>query len=43
MMGQVMMEIPSTYIHSNIIYPDENEYSCDDEDVAAGVDPVVMQ
>lgn len=38
-----MIEIPSTYIHSNIVYPDENEYSCDDEDVAAGVDPAVMQ
>jgi hypothetical protein len=35
--------IPRAYIHSNIMYPDENAYSCDEEDVAHGVNPVIMQ
>ncbi|CAD8090695.1 unnamed protein product [Paramecium sonneborni] len=40
---EVSHKIPSTYIHTNIVYPDENEYSCDEEDQAVGVDPLAIQ
>ncbi|CAK56966.1 unnamed protein product (macronuclear) [Paramecium tetraurelia] len=40
---QLTLKIPPTYIHTNITYPDENEYSCDEEDQAAGVDPLTIQ
>ncbi|CAD8170298.1 unnamed protein product [Paramecium octaurelia] len=40
---QLSRKIPPTYIHTNIVYPDENEYSCDEEDQALGVDPLAIQ
>lgn len=40
---QLTHKFPPTYIHTNIVYPDENDYSCDEEDCAAGVDPVAIQ
>ncbi|CAD8106271.1 unnamed protein product [Paramecium sonneborni] len=40
---QTNIQLPIVYIHSNIVYPDENEYSCDEEDLEAGIDPKVMQ
>ncbi|CAD8070722.1 unnamed protein product [Paramecium sonneborni] len=40
---EVRHKIPLTYIHTNIVYPDENEYSCDEEDQGFGVDPLAIQ
>lgn len=40
---QLTHKFPPTYIHTNIVYPDENDYSCDEEDCVAGVDPVAIQ
>ncbi|CAD8116571.1 unnamed protein product [Paramecium sonneborni] len=40
---QRIREIPSAYIHTNIVYPDENEYSCDEEDCKAGIDSNAIQ
>ncbi|CAD8187575.1 unnamed protein product [Paramecium pentaurelia] len=41
--AQTTIQLPIVYIHTNIVYPDENEYSCDEEDIEAGIDPKVMQ
>ncbi|CAD8189894.1 unnamed protein product [Paramecium octaurelia] len=41
--AQTTIQLPTVYIHSNIVYPDENEYSCDEEDLEAAINPKVMQ
>ncbi|CAD8198644.1 unnamed protein product [Paramecium pentaurelia] len=41
--AQRIHQIPLNYIHTNIVYPDENEYSCDEEDCIAGIDSNAIQ
>ncbi|CAD8208167.1 unnamed protein product [Paramecium octaurelia] len=41
--AQRIHKIPLTYIHTNIVYPDENDYSCDEEDCIAGIDSNAIQ
>ena len=37
---KTVANIPPHYIHTSIVYPDENEYSCDEIDIANSIDPL---
>ncbi|CAD8085860.1 unnamed protein product [Paramecium primaurelia] len=41
--AQRIHQIPLNYIHTNIVYPDENEYFCDEDDYIAGIDSNAIQ